>query len=174
MATTPPVGRHRSRGRRGQQPCRNTRQGGRCDVFVERLWRSAKYQEVSQGLRRRSERPARPLENIATSTTGAVLIPALTAGRRMIPTSPDCRFPRQLDQRQACICKLRNLAQTNLPASQKRRHTWAYRNVDSTFLDHIIPAQIHFPSLPEDGREFHQYGACPALGATRHPVGLRG
>ena len=63
----------------------------RDNVFVERLWRSVKYEEVYlQGLRRRVRGTQHRSAAISTSTIAAGRIRALTARHPIKPTSPRC------------------------------------------------------------------------------------
>jgi transposase InsO family protein len=61
----------------------------RDNVFVERLWRSVKYEEIYEPTKPSAKHEVR-LAGISTSTTANVHIRALTAAPRIKPTSTRC------------------------------------------------------------------------------------
>jgi putative transposase len=61
------------------------------DVFVERLWRSVKYEEVYLRAYETVARRATRSADISTSTIAAVPTRALTAAHLIKPTSPHCQ-----------------------------------------------------------------------------------
>jgi len=67
----------------------------RDNVFVERLWRSVKYEEVYLRAYDSSAKRALRSAGIWTSTTASARIRALTLARRIEPISNTCRRPRQ-------------------------------------------------------------------------------
>ena len=67
----------------------------RDNVFVERLWRSVKYEEVYLRAYDSVPRPAHRLAAISTSTTAADLTRVLTGARPIKLTSPRCPSARQ-------------------------------------------------------------------------------
>ncbi len=97
----------------------------RDNVFVERLWRSVKYEEVCCGLTTASPNAPPPRSaGIWFSITRYVHIRALTRERRITPTSTTSRSGRQHEFRRQC----RVVAPVGLrpPCAATRR--WPLRN----------------------------------------------
>jgi putative transposase len=82
----------------------------RGNVFVERLWRTIKYEEVYRGPTTASAMPARRSAGIWASIISDARTPALTGKRRMRRTSiaTSCRKVRQHELRRAFGMQLRS------------------------------------------------------------------
>jgi len=78
----------------------------RDNVFVERLWRSVKYEEVYLHAYAASSKCAPRLIDIWTSITGGARIRALTRERRMRPTSPSRRSRGGMKPSRAILMQL--------------------------------------------------------------------
>ena len=69
----------------------------RDNIFVERLWRSVTYEEVSLRADDSVAEDCAPIGRYMIFTTPAGLIPALAPGHQTTPTSTTSRYPRQRD-----------------------------------------------------------------------------
>ena len=83
--------------KRGIAISMNGRGAWRDNVFVERLWRSVKYEEVYLRAYESVAEAGPRSAGIWLSITAADPIPALTRRRRTKPTSTMCRYRRQHD-----------------------------------------------------------------------------
>jgi putative transposase len=93
----------------------------RDNVFVERLWRSVKYEEVYLRAYETVGGRATRSADISTFIIGVAPIRVLTAARRIKPTSPRCRSVRQPNPDRRSTYRRGDSVQTTGTSSQRPR-----------------------------------------------------